>query len=121
MILHLLPEREWREVRHRPEYVPGAFATDGFVHCSPDEDVMLAVANSYYSGAAEPLVVMALDEDSLSSEVRWEDPSPGLPPGVAAGTRFPHVFGPLDLRAVTGVRRLVRAGTGRFLGYESID
>jgi uncharacterized protein (DUF952 family) len=121
VILHLLPEREWREARRRPEYVPDAFATDGFVHCSPDDGVTLAVANAYYAGVAEPLVVMALDDGGLSSEVRWEDPSPGPPPGVAAGTRFPHVYGPLDLSAVTGVRRLVRDGTGRFVGYETID
>jgi uncharacterized protein (DUF952 family) len=121
VILHLLPESQWRELRHRSEYAPDAYAADGFVHCSPDDAVMLAVADSYYSGAAEPLVVMALDEGRLSSEVRWEDPSPAPPPGVAPGTRFPHVYGPLDLDAVTGVRRLVRDGSGRFVGYEPIE
>jgi len=121
VILHLLSEREWQVVSRGLEYVPDAYALDGFVHCSPDDEVMLAVANAYYAQAADTLVVVALDEAALRSEVRWEDPSPGPPPGVAAGTRFPHVYGPLDLSAVTGVRRLVADVTGRFVGYAPID
>jgi uncharacterized protein (DUF952 family) len=120
VILHLLPERVWREVEDARTYLPEAYDDDGFVHCSPDEDVMLAVANAFYAGEDDELVVWDLDESRLTSEVRWEAPDHGPPPGAPADTRFPHVYGPIELDAVVAVRRLVRDDAGRFVGYEPI-
>ena len=120
MILHLLPRRTWEEVRGRETYLPETFESDGFVHCSADDDVLLAVANRFYTGVDSPLVVLTLDEGLLGSEVRWEDPDPAPPPGVDPGTKFPHVFGPLELAAVVDARALRRDGAGRFVGYESM-
>ena len=36
-------------------------------------------------------------------------------------TLFPHVYEPLDLAAVVGVRRLLRDEDGTFVGYGPID
>ncbi len=121
MILHLLPRREWEEVQGVEQYVPETFEADGFVHCSGDDEVLLAVANRYYTAVDDELVVLTVDERLLSAEVRWEAPDPGPPPGVDPATRFPHVYGPIDLRAVAGVRRLRRDEDGRFAGYEPMD
>ena len=77
---------------------------------------MLQVARSFYADVADELVVLSLDADRLGSEVRWEAPSPAPPPGSAV-TEFPHVYGPIDLAAVVGVRRLQRDATGRFVGF----
>ena len=68
---------------------------------------MLAVANAYYAGGDEDLVVWDVDESALTAQVRWEPPDPAPPPGVAAGVLFPHVYGPIERRAVVRVRRLV--------------
>ena len=77
---------------------------------------MLQVARSFYADVADELVVLSLDADLLGSEVRWEAPSPAPPPGSTV-TEFPHVYGPIDLAAVVGVRRLQRDATGRFVGF----
>jgi uncharacterized protein len=118
VILHLLPRRTWEEARDDGTYLPDTFEADGFVHCSGDDDVLLAVANRFYTAVDDELVVLTLDEGLLGSEIRWEDPEPAPPPGVDPGTRFPHVFGPLELAAVVDVRRLRRDGAGHFVGYE---
>ena len=121
MILHLLPRRTWEEVRSDEEYLPETFEADGFVHCSGDEDILLAVANRFYSAVDDELVVLTLDEGRLRSDVRWEAADPRPPPGVDPGTTFPHVYGPVELGAVADVRRLRRDSAGRFVGYEPIS
>jgi uncharacterized protein (DUF952 family) len=120
VILHLLPRRTWEEVRDHETYLPETFEADGFVHCSGDDDVLLAVANRFYSAGEDELVVLTVDEGRLAAKVRWEHPDPAPPPGVDPATRFPHVFGPLELAAVVHVRRLRRDRAGRFTGYEPI-
>jgi hypothetical protein len=98
--------------------VPGTAGAVPFVHASPDEAVMLAVANAFYRTAGEPLVALALDEGLITAPVRWEAPDPAPPPGVSAGTLFPHVYGPLDRAAVTGLRYLRADVTGRFVALD---
>ena len=89
------------------------------MHCTGDDDTMLAVANRFYRGETEPLVVLSLESSRLTSEVRWE--APAHPDGSAPRNepRFPHVYGPIDVAAVVGVRRLVRDADGRFTDYEA--
>ncbi|MGQ5596915.1 DUF952 domain-containing protein [Streptomyces sp. ESR1.13] len=102
MIYHVVPLAEWNAGPDGP-YAPASLATDGFVHCSPDEAATLAVVNAYYRGAPRPLVALLLDEDRLTARCVWEAPDPAPPPGVAAGTLFPHVYGPVDREAVQRV------------------
>jgi uncharacterized protein (DUF952 family) len=118
MILHLLPRSVWHEVSGQDHYVPETYAADGFVHCSGTDEVMLAVANRFYRAEAGELVVLALDEADL--DVRWEAAEPSPPPGLPDTTLFPHVYEPLDLGAVVGVRRLLRDEDGTFVGYGPI-
>ena len=123
MILHLLPAWVSESMGAQDYYLPPAYAADGFIHCIPSDEVMLAVANAYYEGADEDLVVWDVDDSALVAEVRWEAPDPAPPPGVAAGVLFPHVYGPIERRAVVRVRRLVPgpAGGPAFTGYAPID
>jgi uncharacterized protein len=117
-LLHLLAEDDWRELRHHADvYAPPTLAEEGFVHCSASDDVMLAVANLLYANLPGRFVVLSLDEARLRAEVRWEAPSPPPPGGTDA--LFPHVYGPLDLVAVTGVRRAERSRDGRFVGFSA--
>jgi uncharacterized protein (DUF952 family) len=116
-MLHLLTEAAAAAARTQTEYVPAAFAADGFIHCTAGDDLMLEVANRFYRDVAEPMVAWSIDEARLRSEVRWEPPMPEDPPNDD-GPLFPHVYGPLNLDAVVATRRLVRDGDGGFTGYE---
>src|SRR6201996_5113724 len=122
MIWHLLPLPDWQSAGDGP-YVPGTEHTGApgaapFVHASPDEATTLAVANNRFTGSSLPLVALVLDESRLSAPVRFEAPDPAPPPGVAAGTLFPHVYGPVELTAVTGVRFARPDPAGRFTALD---
>ncbi|GGU56079.1 DUF952 domain-containing protein [Streptomyces lavendofoliae] len=105
MLLHIAPAAEWAGpgVPHRP----ASLASEGFVHCSPDEETALAVADAHYRDVPGPLLLLDLDEARLTAEVRWEG---------SGGRLFPHVYGPLDPAAVTGVREVRRDAAGRVTG-----
>lgn len=102
MIYHAVPLGDWTADPERP-YAPASLAEEGFVHCSPDEETTLAVVNAFYRTAPRPLLVLCLDEDRLTAEVRWEEAAPTPPPGAAQGSLFPHVFGPVNRDAVERV------------------
>ncbi|HYZ52137.1 MAG TPA: cupin domain-containing protein [Streptosporangiaceae bacterium] len=117
MIWHLLPLSRWQSAGSGP-YVPGTAETVPFVHASPDEPAALAVANAWFAESAEPLVALGLEESRLSAPVRLEPADPVPPPGVAPSTLFPHIYGPVEITAVTEVRYARRDPSGR---YASLD
>ncbi|MFD9434808.1 DUF952 domain-containing protein [Streptomyces sp. NPDC060002] len=102
MMYHVVPLDDWNTTPGRP-YAPASLAQDGYVHCSPDEDTTLAVVNAFYRAGPRPLLALVLDEERLTATCVWEAAAPAPPPGVAEGTLFPHVFGPIDRDAVTRV------------------
>ena len=110
MILHLLPLDDWRRDADQP-YAPVSLATDGFIHCSPDEPVTLAIADAFYRDTARPLLALLIDEESLEPRLVWQQ-AEKAPPGVAGDTRFPHVYGPLNRTAVTEIRKVEWDATG---------
>jgi uncharacterized protein len=118
MIWHLIPLSRWRS-EPDPGYVPGTRDAAPFVHASPDEQTTLAVANALYAQAGEPLVALALTDSALSAPVRYEPGPLGPLPGVASGTLFPHVYGPVERAAVTAVRYLRRDPAGRYTALEA--
>lgn len=113
-ILHLMPEAAWRAVKPDAPWRPDSLASEGFVHGSPDDTTLLAVANAAYRDATEPMVVLSIDPARLTAETRWEAPSPAPPPGADAPL-FPHVYGPIEHGAVVAVRYARRDPSGRYV------
>lgn len=112
-LLHFLPLDHYRRAHDR--IAPPTLDTEGFVHCSPDLMTTLAVANTRFTGSAEPMIAVELDAVALSAPVRWEAPDPAPPDGVAADVLFPHVYGPLELSAVTRIHYARRDLRGNYL------
>ena len=101
MILHITSKQEWLEAQTRGEYIAPSLATEGFIHCSTEKQV-LHVANAFYRGKND-LVLLVLDEAAIKPELKWEPPA-GLPaPGISESDSFPHIFGPINLTAVASV------------------
>lgn len=115
MLFHLVPLDDWLRDPDRP-YTPTSLAEEGFVHCSPDEPTVLAVADAFYRDVPSPLMVLLIEEDALDARVLWEEPDPAPPPGCAPGTRFPHIYGPVNRTAVAGMLEVQRDGTGHAVG-----
>ena len=82
-----------------------SLAEVGFIHAS-DAAQVAPVANAFYAGD-EGLVVLAIDTAHLTSELKYE-PVPG------SDAPFPHIYGPLDLDAVTAVLPLSTGPDGTF-------
>lgn len=116
-VLHLTELSRWRS---GGDVEADSLRAEGFLHASPDAATMVAVANSFYSEPAEPLIVLVVDTGKVDAEVRWEAADPAPPPGVSADVLFPHVYGPIPRPAVCALRRLVRDPWGRFTALETV-
>jgi uncharacterized protein (DUF952 family) len=103
-LFHITTQQVWDEARDVGRYVPPAFDHDGFIHLS-EERQWINTANRFYRGRPS-LVVLVIDEKRLASEVRREP---------ADGDLFPHLYGPLNLDAVSEVYQLRLAANGDIL------
>jgi len=114
-IYHLVTESDFQIQGNY--YIPVLYEHDGFIHCTAKPDALLAVADDYFSAAEEPVLVLEIDLRRVKAEVKFEPPAPI--PGRAVshlqeGLLFPHIYGPLNLDAVTGVGQLRRL-KGQFI------
>ena len=110
VVYHIVAaEAEWRPVVEKTnDYRAASLLTEGFIHCS-NKDQLGRVANLFYANCAE-LWVLGIRVESLTSEVRDEDPG--------TGELFPHVYGPINREAVIGVEALRRGPDGKWLDPE---
>jgi predicted cupin superfamily sugar epimerase/uncharacterized protein (DUF952 family) len=116
-ILHLLPLATWAGLPAGAAYAPASLATEGVVHCSPDEAAALAVADNLDAGAGQ-LVALVIDADASGHELTWEAAEPPVP-GVDPATRFPHLHGPVERAAVAAVLYARRDPSGRCTALEA--
>jgi uncharacterized protein (DUF952 family) len=102
MIYHITSRKAWHEAQQRGDYRTASLETEGFIHCSTGTQV-LPVADKYYP-SQRGLLVLMIDPERLTSELRWEPPAEEAPPpGVPEGEPFPHVYGPINLDALVKV------------------
>jgi uncharacterized protein (DUF952 family) len=113
-ILHITSRAEWLAAQATGRYVAPSLASEGFIHCSQQHQV-LPVAEKFYRGQ-DGLVLLVIDPARLDSPLKWEAPAEGgPPPGVAEGDPFPHIYGPINLEAVLEVLDLSADRDGRFV------
>jgi len=105
-ILHIASGEGWLAGQGTGRYLPESFDKDGFIHCSRPDQV-LRVANRFYAGQ-QGLVLLVIDPARLVSELRWEPGSDG------SEELFPHLYGPLNVEAVTRVLAFEADAHGRF-------
>jgi uncharacterized protein (DUF952 family) len=114
MLYHVVPETHFRAQLAGSVYTPAGLRADGFVHCAFRASV-IAVANDYYAGVVGHLLLLEIDPARLAAETRYEEAVPiagGGTSHLASGSRFPHVYGPIDSEAITRVGLLGRAASG---------
>jgi uncharacterized protein (DUF952 family)/GNAT superfamily N-acetyltransferase len=97
VLLHLTTPATWREALAAGSVVPPSLLSDGFIHLSDPDQVHLP-AGRLFAGR-DDVLLLVIDAGRLTAPVRWE-------PGVAtdpSSMRFPHLYGPLPVAAVTSV------------------
>ena len=113
IIYHLLLEKDYNRHLGAATYLPDRFDEDGFIHCTGDKEALLRVANDYFLGVNERVLVLAIEAARLTAEVRFEPPAPIEGAGTShlqGAALFPHIYGPLNLDAVVGVGVLPMSG-----------
>lgn len=105
LITHIADRTEWEAATKRGEYRPASLAGDGFVHASTAYSVPVP-ANLFYRGR-RGLVLLAIDQRRLDSEIRWEEPQPTV-------EAFPHIYGPVNVDAVVAVEPFDPGADGSF-------
>lgn len=113
MIYHITVRSAWDEARRRGDYRAESLETEGFIHCSTEEQVV-PVAENFYKGQSD-LLLLVVEPALLSSDLKWEPPAGGTPPpGVREGDLFPHIYGPINLDAVVKVFDLQSNPDGKY-------
>lgn len=111
-IYHIAFRTDWDEALAAGEYRVSSrtlsLEEQGFIHASTAAQVV-GVANAFYDDvAAGDLLLLAIDPDRLTAPLRY-DPVPG------SDQPFPHIYGPLNVGAVTGTAELSRDANGRYV------
>ena len=108
VLVHLCGTAEWADAQASGALTPESLRTVGFVHLSTPQQVHLP-ANRLYRDRTD-LVLLQVDPAKLAAPVRWE---PGVPSDPEA-MLFPHLYGPLPVDAVIGVRAYRPGPDGAF-------
>jgi uncharacterized protein (DUF952 family) len=103
--LHLVPEDVWLAQKDDSRYLPDGFSSEGFIHCTHGDDLVIEVGNRYYRDDPRPYLVLEIDLEYVAAPVIYEDHE----------RRFPHIHGPLERHAVRSIFRIERASDGTFV------
>ena len=96
-IYKISPASAWREAERAGVYRGSADdARDGFIHFSTASQLLETVRKHYFGQTG--LFLIAVDADALGEALRWET--------SRNDELFPHLYGELDLGAVTDVLEL---------------
>jgi uncharacterized protein (DUF952 family) len=104
-IYHITTRTAWEEANRAGGYQADSLAAQGFIHFSTREQV-LATAQRFYRGQAG-LVLLRVESERLEARVVYEN----LEGGTAL---FPHLYGPLNLDAVSGAASFPPRADGSF-------
>jgi uncharacterized protein (DUF952 family) len=110
-VFHIATAADWASAQRNGAYTTSTrgmtLEQEGFIHAARREQVS-DVWKRYYADAGEPLVLLTIDTDRLTS--RWQEDPVG-------DTTYPHIYGPISPSAVVRVQPLdTRGGTGSFTG-----
>jgi uncharacterized protein (DUF952 family) len=102
-IFHIALASEWADAQRTGRYTTSTLGRnldeEGFIHASR-ADQWQGVQRAFYADVSEPLVLLEIDTDRLTSPVVQEQPAEGVE------ETFPHVYGPINADAVVNVAPL---------------
>ena len=101
-IFHISTVEDWQAAQRAGDYrvstLGRSLADEGYIHASRSDQVE-GVRAAFYADPGLRLVLLEIDPARLGVELRLE-----VPPD--ADEAFPHIYGPLVIDAVVGVREL---------------
>ncbi len=98
VLFHVADADEWAAARQSGRYERStrglSLAEVGFIHLSTAEQ-WPGVLRRFYGDHEAGLVLLTVDPALLTAPLRWEVGDP------TTGEEFPHLYGPLEVAAVT--------------------
>ena len=101
---HLAPAAAWEATPPDGPFHATSLETEGFVHLTHRMSDLVDVANALYRDEPGPHIVLTIDLRGLRAPWRYD-----------GDERYPHVYGPLDRDAITGVGAMGRDLSGAFV------
>lgn len=113
-ILHLASNESWIAAVEKGIYRADSLSAEGFIHCSTVSQIV-DVADAFYLGQ-RGLVILVIDADKLTSELKWEPPAHPNPERAArvGNELFPHIYGPINVESVVKAVPFEPAENGTF-------
>jgi uncharacterized protein (DUF952 family) len=106
IIYHITRQVDWDQALEAGSYRADTLETQGFIHCSKEEQV-IQTANSFYRGLSG-LVLLCINSNLVIPEIRYEN--------LEGGEKlFPHIYGPLNLDAVLATYHFEPEHDGSFI------
>ena len=106
VVFHIISSKNWAEAQEFGRYAPDRFDIEGFIHLSKKSQI-LRPANLLYKGQRD-LSLLVIDVALLQAKLVYE-------PGSHGETElFPHLYGELNLDAVTNIIRFRCEPDGSF-------
>ncbi|QND66814.1 DUF952 domain-containing protein [Mesorhizobium loti] len=103
IIYKITPQAPWREAETDGRFTGAPIdVADGFIHFSTAAQAKETAAK-HFAGQTD-LLLVAIDGTSLGAALKYEV--------SRGGALFPHLYGPLDLKAVLWVRPLPLGADG---------
>lgn len=93
-IFHIVPTETWRKALEFGIYHADSLEKEGFIHCCTKEQIS-EVKEMWFAGRSD-LLLLEIDPQLLTVELKYEDSHHN-------GELFPHLYGPLNLDAVSRV------------------
>lgn len=90
-IYHITTVAAWEKAQVEGAYTADSLATEGFIHCST-QDQVAGVLERYYKGQTN-LVKLTIEKSKVTSPLIFEL-------ATSINEVFPHIHGPINLSAV---------------------
>jgi uncharacterized protein (DUF952 family) len=104
-LFHITTVAEADAARVSGEYRPAGFDREGFIHCSFERQVRATAARIFHG--RQGLALLEIDPGALECDVVEENLEGG-------SELYPHVYGPLPMRAVRAVHPFPPCADGSF-------
>lgn len=92
IILHITKREQWQQAKLLGTYRGDTLDSEGFIHCSTPQQVIKTANNYFYN--KKGLVLLCIESEKIQEEIRYE--------GVGK-EQYPHIYGALNIDAVTQV------------------
>ena len=111
-IYHLASPDDAKSLENQSFYSTESLRQEGFIHCCTAYQLP-GVIQRYYANTAE-LVLLTIDSSALGMAPVYEN--------TVGGTElFPHIYGPIDAKAVTRARTLDQVQLQAIVSGDQID